>query len=89
MLFIDGDHTLDGVKNDYVRYSKYVKKGGYIIFDDYLDKTYSPEVKKAVDFIVNNYDLSNYEIIGSIDNIQIAKSFNMKTKSNEFILYKL
>lgn len=35
LLFIDGDHTLDGVKNDYVRYSKYVKKGGYIIFDDY------------------------------------------------------
>lgn len=35
VLFIDGDHTLDGVKNDYQRYSKYVKKGGYIIFDDY------------------------------------------------------
>tara|TARA_Y100000816_G_C26068288_1_gene561583 strand:+ start:68 stop:607 length:540 start_codon:yes stop_codon:yes gene_type:complete len=35
LLFIDGDHTLDGVKNDYERYSKYVKKGGYIIFDDY------------------------------------------------------
>jgi predicted O-methyltransferase YrrM len=35
LLFIDGDHTLDGVKNDFERYSKYVKKDGYIIFDDY------------------------------------------------------
>lgn len=35
LLFIDGDHTLDGVKNDFERYSKYVKKGGYIVFDDY------------------------------------------------------
>lgn len=35
LLFIDGDHTLDGVKNDFERYSKYIKKGGYIVFDDY------------------------------------------------------
>ena len=43
MLFIDGDHTLDGVKNDYERFSKYVKNGGIIIFDDYhhtVIKTY-------------------------------------------------
>lgn len=45
LLFIDGDHTLDGVKNDYVRYSKYVKKGGYIIFDDY----HHPIIKEYCD----------------------------------------
>lgn len=45
LLFIDGDHTLDGVKNDYDRYSKYVKKGGYIIFDDY----HHPIIKEYCD----------------------------------------
>jgi predicted O-methyltransferase YrrM len=33
-LFIDGDHRLFGVMNDYVRYSPLVKKGGFIVFHD-------------------------------------------------------
>jgi len=48
LLFIDGDHTLDGVKNDYERYSKYVKKGGYIIFDDY----HHPIIKEYCDKLI-------------------------------------
>jgi len=45
LLFIDGDHTAEGVKNDYNRYSKYVKDDGFIIFDDY----HHLEIKKYVD----------------------------------------
>ena len=33
-LFIDGDHSLFGVMNDYVRFSPFVKKGGIIAFHD-------------------------------------------------------
>jgi len=33
-LFIDADHTYEGVKRDYELYSKLVKKGGYIAFHD-------------------------------------------------------
>jgi len=33
-LFIDGDHTLAGVRNDYEMYSPLVKSGGAIIFHD-------------------------------------------------------
>lgn len=33
-LLIDGDHSLEGVMNDYVRYSPLVRKGGTIIFHD-------------------------------------------------------
>lgn len=45
LLFIDGDHTLDGVKNDNERYSKYVKKYGFIVFDDY----HHPIIKQYCD----------------------------------------
>ena len=45
ILFIDGDHTYDGVKNDFERYNKYVKKNGYVIFDDY----HHPIIQKYVD----------------------------------------
>lgn len=33
-LFIDGDHTYEGVKKDFDFYNSLVKKGGYIAFDD-------------------------------------------------------
>ncbi len=33
-LFIDGDHTLEGVRSDYEMYSPLVKPGGTIIFHD-------------------------------------------------------
>ena len=33
-LFIDGDHTYEGVKRDFDMYSKLVKKGGIIAFHD-------------------------------------------------------
>lgn len=34
LLFIDGDHTYEGVKTDYILYSELVKEGGYIAFHD-------------------------------------------------------
>jgi predicted O-methyltransferase YrrM len=34
LLFIDGDHTYDGVKKDYEVYSRLVRKGGVIAFHD-------------------------------------------------------
>ena len=33
-LFIDGDHTYEGVKKDFELYSPFVKKGGVIVFHD-------------------------------------------------------
>lgn len=33
-LFIDGDHTYEGVKKDFEMYSPLVKKGGIIVFHD-------------------------------------------------------
>jgi cephalosporin hydroxylase len=34
LLFIDGDHTYDGVKRDFEMYSPLVKKGGIVAFHD-------------------------------------------------------
>jgi cephalosporin hydroxylase len=36
-LFIDGDHTYEGVKSDFNMYNTLVKKGGYIAFHDIND----------------------------------------------------
>lgn len=48
VLIIDSDHSWFGVKHDFYNYKGMVKRGGYIIFDDY-DTTDWPDVKTFVD----------------------------------------
>jgi cephalosporin hydroxylase len=38
-LFIDGDHTYEGVKKDYLVYRRCVRSGGWIGFHDINDTT--------------------------------------------------
>lgn len=88
ILFIDGDHGYNAVINDFKNYKDLVVKNGYIVFDDYMDFKYSPQVKPAVDDIVKNLDPNEYEIIGSLmyDNYHLVGS--ELESSNEFILRK-
>lgn len=85
ILFIDGDHTYNGVIKDYYMYEKLVKSGGYIVFDDYNDRIHSPEVKTAVTYIVDN--VKNINIIGTIDNCLGARP-NTLLNGNCFVVQK-
>lgn len=92
ILFIDGDHSYQGVINDWNNYIEYVNKGGFIIFDDYNDSIYCPDVKIAVNDIVSNLNVNQYEIIGDLKNIHNLEKDNNNYKHkdviNEFIIYK-
>ena len=56
LVFIDGDHTYEGVKNDFERFGKRVRMGGAVLFDDAFDegifKTHSDTVGKLVNEII-------------------------------------
>lgn len=64
-LFIDADHSYEGVKKDYLLYSPFVRKGGVIAFHDIL---YPPvkrlwdEVKGEKQEFVENKSLNGYGI---------------------------
>ena len=64
-LFIDGDHTYEGVKQDFEFYSPMVKEGGLIAFHDVLPRTDIPEIQVAPfwDEVRKNYE--SWEFIGS------------------------
>lgn len=47
-LLIDGDHSLEGVSNDFQLYNSMVRKGGFLIIDDYGSKGW-PAIKPYVD----------------------------------------
>ena len=42
-LFIDGDHTYEGVKDDFERYSPFVADGGLIALHDIVNIEYDPD----------------------------------------------
>jgi predicted O-methyltransferase YrrM len=86
ILFIDGDHKYAAVKKDFEMYSHLVKPGGYIVFDDYNDSKYSPEVKIAVDEIVKSLNTS-YKIKGTFLNTLGARPSEL-IGGNCFIIQK-
>jgi predicted O-methyltransferase YrrM len=47
LLFIDGDHTYNGVKQDFEMYSPFVKSGGIVAFHDIVK--HPPETEVQVD----------------------------------------
>jgi len=100
LIFIDGDHSTDGVLNDYKNYFPLLKEGGFMVFDDYI--TINP-VKIAVDQICNLNDKENFITIGCVENLLPNKCSRpdsalkvRKTKyddgnmklSNDFIIQK-
>jgi len=53
MVFIDGDHTYDGVRKDVFALSDMIVENGYLCFHDYSDNF--PGVVRAVDeFVINS-----------------------------------
>jgi predicted O-methyltransferase YrrM len=90
ILFIDGGHSYTDVFNDFNNYAEFVNDNGYIIFDDYLDYKWSPDVKIAVDDIMKYINLNKFEIIGTIPNYQnsFCNSDNKLEFLNEFVIRK-
>jgi predicted O-methyltransferase YrrM len=70
-LFLDGDHTYNGVKSDFEMYSSLVKKGGIIAFHDIIshDKYHNPDGT----INVNRFWI---EIKNSYKNIELIKDIN-------------
>jgi predicted O-methyltransferase YrrM len=87
LLFIDGDHSTSGVKADWNAFSPFMNPGGFIVFDDYLDAEYSPEVRGAVDEIVARLPADGYEVWGVIPNTARAPPLAFD-HSNDFIIRK-
>jgi predicted O-methyltransferase YrrM len=51
LLFIDGDHTYDGVKMDWEMYSPLVREGGIVVFHDIAANYEDTQVKRLWDSI--------------------------------------
>ena len=62
-LFIDGDHTYEGVKQDYEMYKHLVKPGGWIGFHDIKDTEFHRNANCRVDILWNELEGAKKEFI--------------------------
>jgi predicted O-methyltransferase YrrM len=60
LLFIDGDHTYEGVKEDWEMYSPLVRAGGLVIFHDIARNYGETQVKRHWDAIKDRYPHREY-----------------------------
>jgi hypothetical protein len=66
ILHIDGGHLAKNVLLDFLLYEEFVSPGGYIVFDDYKDYRFSPEVGPAVDLLRIGGFFNKYDIFGVV-----------------------
>ncbi len=69
-LFVDGDHSYDGVMNDYNNYFDFVNQDGIIVFDNYNDGSW-PQVTTAVNKIIESD--KNIELVEKYGNCCVVK----------------
>lgn len=70
ILHIDGGHEGRNVLLDFLTYSVYVVKGGFVIFDDYSDQEFSPEVGPAVDLLRAGGYFREFNVLGPVRNFE-------------------
>lgn len=63
VLFIDGDHSYDGTRDDFQRYSKYVSSNGIIAFHDILYSKFNVDPALCYRDIKNEYNYLDYKEI--------------------------
>jgi predicted O-methyltransferase YrrM len=61
-LFIDGDHTYEGVKKDWEMYSPLVRPGGLIVFHDIAGNYEDTQVKRLWDSVKPGFEHREYAV---------------------------
>lgn len=61
-LFIDGDHTFEGVKRDWEMYSPLVREGGLIVFHDVAGNYDDTQVKRFWDTVKDDFQYREYMV---------------------------
>jgi predicted O-methyltransferase YrrM len=67
LLHIDGGHEGRNIVLDFLMYSPLLISGGFIVFDDYHDNEYSPDVGPTVDWLRVGGFFNAFKIIGNFN----------------------
>ncbi|MHA6249238.1 class I SAM-dependent methyltransferase [Pontibacter sp. CAU 1760] len=70
-IFIDGDHSIEGCRNDFELFSPKLKSGGILAFHDY----YSDRDELGPTWVIKNLVMqsSNFRFLSNVDSLWVAK----------------
>ena len=57
LIFVDGDHTLEGCYNDMKKYYPLLKTGGVMLVHDYYEPYWEKNIIGAVNKFINDYNI--------------------------------
>jgi predicted O-methyltransferase YrrM len=69
LLFIDGDHTYEGVKRDWEMYSPLVRDGGVVVFHDIIEHFHLPDCRVDAFWNELKQNHRHEEIFGAEDDL--------------------
>ena len=74
-IYIDADHTEEGVTSDLKDYAKLVKPNGLILLDDYIDKPHRDGYPRGVIAAVESFlgRAPGYQMVGMTDEVGCPK----------------
>jgi predicted O-methyltransferase YrrM len=75
LLFVDGDHSYEGIKNDIEKYSGLIKPGGFLVVDDYNQKLYPQIVRYMDEFLSKN---PSFTLIGVYEDNELIIRKNIE-----------
>jgi predicted O-methyltransferase YrrM len=77
LVFIDGDHSYEGVRNDFERFGRRVRIGGAVLFDDACDeamfRTHSESVGKLLKEILTEQSFRLVKSVNRLAHIERVK----------------
>ena len=69
MVYVDGDHSKDGVEGDIYAWRAHIKVGGIMAFHDYIPEPIPPHIKGRVVHAVDPL-MDGYEEIGLVERLK-------------------
>lgn len=70
LVLIDGDHTHEGVRNDFERFGRRVRVGGAVLLDDVFDDFFVPSHPESAGRLVNEVQQSgDYRLVRGVDRL--------------------
>jgi FkbM family methyltransferase len=84
-IFIDGDHSYEGVKKDFEMYASLLKDGGYVAFHDINDTTFHRDCNCFVHELWNQLNIENkfeFNSHGCAMGIGVVQIFKHRKKLN-------
>lgn len=80
LVFIDGDHSYEGVKNDFRRFGKKVRLGGAVLFDDTFNdrmfKTHSDTVGRLVSEVIAEGEFKQVKAVNQMAHLERVRQAN-------------